>query len=155
MVTVSTSRYQKEKGGQEYTDESGDTAAELIEGAGHNVSSRMLVPDDLRLIGKQVKDFLKSEEDVLLLTGGTGAAESDVTIEAVRPFFDKELEGFGELFRRLSYDEVGTAAMLTRAMAGVSKGKVFLCLPGSPGAVRTALNFALGELPHLIHVARA
>ena len=155
VVTVSTSRFQKEKGGQEFTDESGDIAVNLIEGAGHKVSDRELIPDDLRLIGKHVRGFLKSKEDVLLLTGGTGVAKSDVTIEAVRPFFDKELEGFGELFRRLSYDEIGTAAILSRATAGVTKGKILLCLPGSPGAVKTALGATLSEMPHLIHVARA
>jgi molybdenum cofactor biosynthesis protein B len=91
----------------------------------------------------------------LVTTGGTGAGRRDLTIETLTPWVEKELPGFGELFRRLSFDEIGNAAMLSRAMCGVSRGKVICCLPGSEAAVRLALTrLLLPELPHLIWVAR-
>jgi len=142
------------KDGKPAPDESGDLAANLLAEAGHVVTRRKLIPDDGDEIRKQVKKFLGTKDDALLLTGGTGVAKSDVTIEAVRPFLEKELEGFGELFRRTSYDEIGAAAYLTRATAGVSAGKLILCLPGSPAAVRMALEIGMGEFPHLLYVAR-
>jgi molybdopterin adenylyltransferase len=154
LVTVSTSRYQMKKEGKDFTDESGDVAASLIGKAGHVVSGRSLLPDIKGTISKAVKEFLSSGDDVLLLTGGTGVARADVTIEAARPFFEKELEGYGELLRRIGYDEIGAAALLTRATAGISRGKLILCLPGSPEAVETALKSTMAELPHALRVAR-
>jgi molybdopterin adenylyltransferase len=154
IVTVSSSRWRKKKEGEEFRDESGDAADLLIRNSGHAVSGRRLVPDSKPMIEKEVRDFLKGKDDVLLLTGGTGAAKADVTIEVARPFFEKELDGFGELLRRVSYDEIGAAAFLTRATAGVSKGKLILCLPGSPGAVTTAMKTTIAELPHVLYVAR-
>ncbi len=154
VVTVSSSRWRKKKEGKEFRDEAGDVAALLIQDAGHSVSRRRLVSDSRPMIEKEVKDFFKGKDDVLVLTGGTGVAKADVTIEAVRPFFEKELDGFGELLRRVSYDEIGAAAFLTRATAGVSKGKLIVCLPGSPGAVTTALKTTIAELPHVLYVAR-
>ncbi len=154
VVTVSSSRWRKKKDGIEFQDEAGDNADLLIRNAGHSVARRRLVPDSRPMIEKEVKDFLKGKDDVLVLTGGTGAAKADVTIESVRPYFEKELDGFGELLRRVSYDEIGAAAFLTRATAGVSKGKLILCLPGSPGAVTTALKATIAELPHVLYVAR-
>jgi molybdenum cofactor biosynthesis protein B len=153
VITVSTSRHRKMKEGQEFTDEAGDIAEGEIKAAGHVVTRRALVSDDATMLRKEVKRFLSGRDDVLVLTGGTGVSSSDVTIETVRPFFQKELDGFGELLRRLSFDEIGAAAMLTRATMGVAKGKLILCLPGSPGAVRTALKASLGELPHAAYIA--
>lgn len=155
VVTVSTSRYGKRKDGVEFDDEGGDTAKREIEAAGHAVTGRGLVPDDAAMLRKEVRGFLAGRDDVLLFTGGTGVSSRDVTIETVRPYFEKELYGFGELLRRLSFDEVGSAAMLTRATLGVAKGKLIICLPGSPGAVRTALRAAAGELPHAVYIARS
>ena len=154
VVTVSSSRYRKMKEGTEYADESGDVAVRLILEAGHSVSGRSLVSDDVGMITKEVRKFLGEKDDVLLFTGGTGVAKADVTIEAVRPFFEKELDGFGELLRRVSYDEIGAAALMTRATAGVAAGRVILCLPGSPGAVKTALTTTISELPHAVHITR-
>lgn len=154
IVTVSTSRYAKKSKGESLDDVGGDTAESELRAAGHMVTSRSLVSDDGRMLRREVRAFLGSEDDVLLLTGGTGISSSDITIETVRPFFQKELDGFGELFRRLSYDEVGTAAMLSRATLGVADGKLVVCLPGSPGAVKTALKFMASELPHAVHIAR-
>ncbi len=155
VVTVSTSRYQMLKESREYRDESGDVAVKVILESGHSVSGRGLVSDSKDMIAKEVRGFLRGKDDVMLLTGGTGVAKRDVTIEAVRPFFEKELDGFGELLRRVSYDEIGAASLLTRATAGVAKGKLILCLPGSPGAVKTALDTSIVELPHAVHIARS
>jgi len=154
VVTVSTSRYAKMKGGAEYTDEAGDLAANETEKAGHSVSRRSLISDDRAMLRREVKDFLSGGEDVLLFTGGTGLSPRDVTVETVRPFFEKELDGFGELVRRLGYDEIGSAAALTRATAGVASGKLIVCMPGSPAAVKTAMRAFVGEFPHALFIAK-
>ena len=153
VVTVSSSRYQKMREGAEYTDESGDAACEEAERAGHKVTRRSLVSDDRTMLRREVKGFLSGKDDVLLLTGGTGLSPRDITVESVRPFFDKELEGFGELVRRLGYDEIGGAAILTRATAGVASGKLIVCMPGSPGAVRTAMRAFAHEFGHAKSIA--
>jgi molybdenum cofactor biosynthesis protein B len=155
IVTLSTSRYSMKKGGKEYTDEAGDVAVAEVTKAGHEVTDRKLISDDATMLRREVRAFLAGKDDVLLLTGGTGVSIRDITIETVRPFFEKELPGFGELLRRVSYDEIGSAAMLTRATAGVARGKLLVCMPGSPGAVKTALGAALPEFPHALFVARS
>ncbi len=155
LVTVSSSRYQSRAEGTRVKDESGDIAERIILKAGHALGSRSLVSDDRRLLGRAVRRFLKGRSDVLVLIGGTGVSSRDVTIETVRPRFEKELEGFGEIFRAASVKDIGTAAVLTRATAGVSGGKLLLCLPGSPHAVRTAMKLFIGEFPHVIHIARS
>jgi molybdopterin adenylyltransferase len=154
VVTVSTSRYAKMKGGEAYTDEAGDVAAEEAKRAGHQVARRVLISDDKPMIRRETRAFLSGREDVLLFTGGTGLSPRDVTVETVRPFLEKELEGFGELVRRLGYDEVGAAAALTRATAGVAKGKLIACMPGSPGGVRTAMKAFAAEFPHMVFIAK-
>jgi len=151
---VSTSRYSKRESGEEFTDEAGDAAIAAARGAGHTVTGRELISDDARMLRREVLAFLAGSDDVLLLTGGTGVSPRDITIETVRPYFEKEIAGFGELLRRVSYDEIGSAAMLTRATAGVAKGKLIVCMPGSPGAVETSLRVAMGEFPHILFVAR-
>jgi molybdenum cofactor biosynthesis protein B len=154
IVTVSTSRYAKKEEGESYTDEAGEVAASEVKKAGHEVSYRRLVSDDRAMIRREVKGFLSGDEDVLLLAGGTGLSPRDITVETVRPFFEKELEGFGELVRRLGYDDIGSAAALTRATAGVAKGKLMICIPGSPGGVKTALKAFVGEFPHILYIAK-
>ena len=153
VVTVSTSRYAKKGAGEAITDEAGDAAAEEASKAGHSVVRRGLVSDDASMIKREVKEFLSGEDDVLLFVGGTGLSPRDVTVEAVRPFLEKELDGFGELVRRLGYQEIGSAAALTRATAGVASGKLLVCMPGSPGAVRTAMGAFVGEFPHAVFIA--
>jgi molybdopterin adenylyltransferase len=156
VVTVSTSRYGSQaKGKKPVADESGDIAQALVERAGGKVVRRVLVPDDRKMLGTAVSRALKGADvDALVLTGGTGVSTTDVTIETVRPLLEKEIEGFGEIFRFVSFQKIGSAAALSRATAGVSHGKVIMCLPGSPDGVRTALGLFLGEVPHVLHLAR-
>ncbi len=136
-------------------DESGDLAKEMIERSKGVVAGRELVPDDAGMLRRTVSRALRSPGlDVVVLTGGTGVSSTDVTIETVRPMLEKEIEGFGEVLRAVSYQKIGPAAALSRATAGVAKGKVVMCLPGSPDAVRTALQLFLGEVPHVLHLAR-
>lgn len=136
-------------------DESGDLAQELIEANMGVVVERSLVPDDAKLIRRTISLALTEKKlDVIVLTGGTGVSTTDVTIETVRPLLEKEIEGFGEIFRSVSYQRIGVAAALSRATAGVAKGKVVLCLPGSPDAVGTALELFMGEIPHVLHLSR-
>lgn len=108
------------------------------------------------MIQEEVKRVLDSADlDAVIFCGGTGVAPSDVTIETVSPFLEKTLLGFGEIFRRLSYEQVGSAAVLSRAVAGVAKGKVFFCIPGSPDAVRISIErLILPEASHIVRHAR-
>jgi len=134
-------------------DSSGDLIVDLLEKAGHRVVFRTVVPDDRVLIGQSVGNALgMNDVDAVITCGGTGVSLSDVTIETIRPLLRKTLPGFGELFRRLSYDEIGSAALLSRALAGVAdKGKVIFCVPGSPQAVRLCLErLILPEVGHIL-----
>lgn len=99
-------------------------------------------------------EFIDSNADVIIFSGGTGVSKNDITVETLRSKFEKELEGFGELLRAISYRKIGTAAILTRATAGIKNGKLIVCLPGSPDAVKTALNKTLSEFPHIVFIAR-
>ncbi|MEZ0318488.1 MAG: MogA/MoaB family molybdenum cofactor biosynthesis protein [Pyrobaculum sp.] len=156
VVTVSTSRFQEKARGGSPTDESGDVAVEMITNAGHVVVGRDLLPDDVVAIRRKMFELTsRSDVDVVVFTGGTGLTKTDVTIEAVRPFFDKEIEGFGDVFRYFSIQEVGTAAFLTRATAGVVGDKLVFLLPGSPNAVRTGLKIILSEVSHLLYLAKS
>ncbi len=153
-MTVSTSRYNAKAEGSKSRDESGDVAAREISKLGHDVARRELVSDDTQMIRSEAEKFLGGSDDVLVFLGGTGVSPRDLTIETVRPFFKKELEGFGELLRSVSFRKLGAAAMLSRATAGVAAGKLFLCLPGSPDAARVALRSFGREIPHVLFVAR-
>ena len=153
LVTVSSSRYKIMHSGSEYKDESGDLASRLILEGGHKVDTRILLPDEKVMIRRAVQDFLKNGVHVMVLIGGTGVSPSDVTVESVVPFFEKELTGFGELLRNISYQKIGSAALLTRATAGTAKGKLIVCLPGSPNAVEVALRSFISEFPHIVSIA--
>ena len=154
LVTVSTSRYASRKKAKS-GDESGDVAAKGVARRGYRLARRTLISDERSMIRAEVRRFLKGRDDVLLFLGGTGVSSRDVTIEATRPFFEKELDGFGEMLRRVSYRRLGAASVLTRATAGVAKGKLILCLPGSPDAASTALRSFGKEFPHVLFVARS
>ncbi len=153
LTTVSSSRFAKMSDASAYADESGDLAERIIREKSHKVLKRSLIADDPKMIRSTVKGFFRSDADVLLFTGGTGVSPTDVTVETVVPFFEKELVGFGELLRSLSFNRIGSAAMLTRSTAGTARGKLILCLPGSPDGVETALLNFISEFPHIIAVA--
>ncbi len=145
VITVSDTRSLAE-------DRSGQTALEILQQAGHVVVHRQLVRDEPSEI-RQALDALLGRDDIqmVLLTGGTGLSPRDVTVEVVSHLFTKPLPGFGELFRMLSYQEIGPAAMLSRAVAGLAGRTAVFALPGSPQAVRLALEkLIVPELGHLI-----
>lgn len=157
IYICSTSRYKlMQQGEAGVSDVGGDTAVDLLRNAGHNVLFKKIVADDKAMISDAVKQALSMPDlDVAIFSGGTGITPTDVTIETVSPFFEKTLPGFGEFFRRISYDRVGSAAVLSRAVAGVAKGKALFCIPGSPDAVRVAVEMLiLPEAPHIVKHAR-
>ncbi|MEM3700451.1 MAG: MogA/MoaB family molybdenum cofactor biosynthesis protein [Candidatus Bathyarchaeia archaeon] len=156
IFTCSTSRYKQLKRGENVTDVSGDLIEAFLKNAGHTVILRKLIPDDKALIEEGIKQALANADlDAVIFCGGTGIAPSDITIETVSPFLEKVLPGFGEIFRRLSYDEIGSAAVLSRALAGIAKGKAFFCVPGSPDAVRLCFEkLILPEASHIVKHAR-
>lgn len=117
----------------------------------NEVAFYSIIPDDAGLLISMIKHVLESYDvDVIITTGGTGIGPRDITIEALKEIFDKEINGFGEIFRYESYKELGTGAILSRATAGVYKGKLIISLPGSPNAVKLGLSIILPELGHLI-----
>ncbi|MEZ6190563.1 MAG: molybdenum cofactor biosynthesis protein B [Phycisphaerales bacterium] len=144
------------------SDTGGKIIIDLLRAAGHTVSDYTLVKDEPKQIEKQLKSWLISSPqspppnpqphlNAILTTGGTGIAKRDTTVEVVRRLLDKELEGFGELFRMLSYEQVGPAAMLSRAVAGLAGDTLLFTLPGSPNAVRLAMEkLIIPELPHMV-----
>jgi molybdenum cofactor biosynthesis protein B len=145
VITLSTSRTRDE-------DKSGDVIQGLLETNGHAVPARIILPDNRDMLRKTVREMLRNKRvNAIITTGGTGLAPTDVTIEAVKDMLDKELPGFNSLFMFLSYREVKSACMLSRAMAGVIKGKVIFCLPGSPRACKLAMeSLIIPELGHIL-----
>ncbi len=134
------------------TDTGGATLRTLLSEAGMNLAPHVIVSDDMHAIRKCVSEVLKDKSvAAVVVSGGTGIGPRDVTIEALEPMFDKRLDGFGEAFRRLSWDEVGTRALLSRACAGVLDGRLLFVLPGSPSGVRLATtHLILPMLPHAL-----
>ena len=157
IYICSTSRYKQiEQGEKEVSDVGGDIIAELLKNAEQNILFKKIIADDETMIQDEAMFVLGlSALDVAIFSGGTGITSTDITIETVTPFFEKTLPGFGEFFRRISYDKVGSAAVLSRAVAGVAKGKAIFCIPGSPDAVKTAVEMLiLPEAPHIVKHAR-
>lgn len=148
VIIVSDTRDEK-------TDESGKIAKELITNVGHDVQAYRIITNNKALIQTTVREMLQNPKiNVILTSGGTGISKRDMTVDAVSELLDKRVEGFGELFRKLSYEEIGEAAMISRAMAGTTDGKLVFCLPGSKNAVKLALSkLILPELGHLIKEA--
>lgn len=143
VITVSSTRTRE-------TDTSGQKIADLLKEASIPVSTYSIIPDDIEQIRRALLDALRTSNCVII-NGGTGLTPDDWTIEAVAPLLDKKLDGFGEIFRAKSMAEVGTAAILSRALGGISGGKAIFCIPGSTPAVTLAMrDLILPELRHIL-----
>ncbi len=153
VISISTSRFAKYgsvKAPEEAEDISGRVIIDLLKSAGHNLQSYALISDEAESIIARLRALL-SNTDVIITTGGTGLAPRDVTIEAVQQMLQKEIPGFGELFRSISYEKIGSSAMLTRATSGIIGNTAIFCLPGSPNAVTLAMEaLILPELGHIL-----
>ncbi len=153
VVTVSDTASRGEK-----EDLSGKFLVEELEKNGHEKVYYTVVPDEKMAIVGAVVSAFRAGADVVVTSGGTGIASRDVTIESIRPLFDKELTGFGEIFRLLSYEEIGTAAVMSRATAGIIKSSgramAVFCLPGSLGAAKTGIKIILNEAGHVLKHGR-
>lgn len=150
IVTVSDTR-------TPVTDKSGQLIEEMLGNAGHRVAAREIVPDEPAQIAEQVEGYVeRAEIDCILITGGTGITARDQTPEAIRDLLTKELPGYGELLRMLSYQEIGSATILSRALGGLVGQTVVLTMPGSSAAVRLAMQqIILPELGHLVSMAKS
>lgn len=132
VLTVSDTR-------TEENDTSGDYLAEALAGDGHSIYDRCIVKDDIYQLRYRVSQWIAdSEVHAIITTGGTGFSSRDSTPEALAPLFDKSIEGFGEMFRKISYDEIGSSTVQSRALAGIANRTVIFCVPGSTGACKTA-----------------
>ena len=148
ILTVSDTR-------TEDTDTSGKTIAELLASAGHEVAGRAIVRDEAADVRARVEAALDRQDvQAVITTGGTGISARDSSFEAIAALLEKRLDGFGELFRMLSYQEIGSAAMLSRASAGMARRRIVISLPGSEHAVRLAMTkLVLPELGHMVREA--
>ena len=144
IITLSDSRKSKK------ADLSGEYIAEEIE-TRYTLKSRKLIPDEKEDLTNAIEEMVLDGVDVILTTGGTGLDTRDITVETVESLFEKKLDGFGEIFRSKSYEEIGAAALLSRATAGIYKKVIIFSMPGSPNAVKTALGIIIDELPHIVH----
>ncbi|MFC2020781.1 molybdenum cofactor biosynthesis protein B [Chloroflexota bacterium] len=146
VLTFSDSRTEQD-------DESGKLLCQKLNEAGHRVLDYAVLKDDSEAIRQKISELLDRDElQVIITNGSTGVSHRDVAVETVSPILEKKLDGFGELFRSLSYQEIGTASIMSRAIAGMARGKVIICLPGSPGAARLAADSII--LPEIGHMVR-
>ncbi len=148
VLTISDSRTEQD-------DESGKLLRRELSQSGHRVIAYAILKNDSEAIKRKISELLGQEElQVIITTGGTGLGHRDITVETVSSVLEKKLDGFGELFRSLSYQEIGTASIMSRAIAGVAGGKVIICLPGSVGAVGLAVEkIILPEIGHMVREA--
>ena len=149
VITVSDTRTLQ-------TDSGGQAVVDLLEGGGHEVVDRQIIPDEPDQMRRLLSEYRERDDvDVVLMTGGTGLGSRDQTFETVSQMISKPLPGYGELFRMLSFEEIGAAAMLSRATGGLMGRTVLLTMPGSRAAVRLAMErLILPELGHLVREAR-
>ncbi|HEV7301377.1 MAG TPA: MogA/MoaB family molybdenum cofactor biosynthesis protein [Tepidisphaeraceae bacterium] len=149
VITLSDTRTRE-------TDKSGQRIHALLHDVGHAVGHYEILKDDAALLRPVVLQLLGDTSiDVILTTGGTGIAKRDVTVDAIDALLDQPLPGFGELFRMLSWQQIGSGAMMSRAIGGIAKGKVVFAMPGSTAAVELAMTkLILPELPHLLSELR-
>jgi molybdenum cofactor biosynthesis protein B len=150
LFTVSSSRYRNKA----LRDETGELALNLCKNAGHHCSISIIDDDKWMIRLRVIKALYEDKNDAAILMGGTGISPRDVTIEAIEPILDKTLDGFGEIFRRLSFDSIGSPALMTRSVAGIMEDKPVFCLPGSPEAAKVGVVLALKELPHAVFIAK-
>jgi molybdenum cofactor biosynthesis protein B len=146
IITLSDSRNISE-------DLSGDYIEDEIKKR-YALKSRKIIKDDETYLIDTIEDMIIENIDVILTNGGTGLSSRDITVESVEKLFDKKIDGFGEIFRHQSYIEIGSGALLSRATAGVYKKCCIFSMPGSPNAVKTAMNIIIDELPHIVHHAQ-
>ncbi|MFZ2071866.1 MAG: molybdenum cofactor biosynthesis protein B [Halobacteriota archaeon] len=153
VLSISTSKYwNNQKGAKEIGDLSGEIAKELVTKGGHEVVYYDILPDNESKIDEGITKALNSDAGFIITTGGTGMTKNDITIEVISKRLEKVMPGFGELFRWKSYEEIGTAAVLSRAIAGMIAKKAVFCLPGSPDAVRLALTGII--MPEIAHIMK-
>ncbi len=148
VLTISDTRTERD-------DESGRLLVKKLSENGHRVIVYCILKNEPDSIKKKIYELLKEEElQVIIATGGTGVSRRDITVETIYPILEKKLDGFGELFRSLTYSEIGTGSIMSRATAGVVGGKVIICLPGSLGAAKLAMDkIILPEIGHLVREA--
>lgn len=140
VLTVSDTRI-------ESTDKSGNYLADALSTAGHQLADKKIVPDDIYQMRAVVSQWIASEKvQAVIVTGGTGFGSRDATPEAMTPLFDKTIDGFGELFRQVSLEDIGTSTIQSRCVAGLANGTVIFCLPGSTGACRTGWEIIQPQL---------
>lgn len=155
LVVVSTSRYQEQQGGLQTSDKTIPLVKETLNG-NPNISLKAteIIPDNSYLIKESLTKFMDNTSiHAIIFSGGTGLTPKDITYETLTPLIEKEITGFGEIFRALSYEEIGPAAMLSRATGGNIKDKAIFLLPGSPKAVKLALNkLLIPELRHIVYM---
>ena len=144
LITLSDSRK------SEKLDLSGKYIAEEIESR-YTLKSRKLIPDEKEDWINSIDSMVNEDIDVIMTNGGTGLDTRDITVETVESLFEKKIDGFGELFRAKSFEEIGSAALLSRATAGIYKKAIIFSMPGSPNAVKTAMSLIIDELPHFVH----
>jgi molybdenum cofactor biosynthesis protein B len=152
LLVVSDSRYKEQEEHKEVDDESSLVAKRILEENGDEISTREIVPDEsAKILGTILTLIERTDCDAILTIGGTGLSKRDVTIESIRKLIEKEVIGFGEIFRNLSYLKIGTPAILSRALAGIIRNKVIFCLPGSPQSVELGLrNLIIPEIGHML-----
>ena len=144
VITVSDTRSPQ-------TDRSGETIKQLLVEAGHSVLAYRIIPDEPTLIRDYLQEVAqRADIEAIIFNGGTGIAPRDTTYDAIEGLLEKTLPGFGEIFRALSYQEIGSRAIASRAVAGIYQGKLLFSIPGSTGAVKLALSQII--IPELIHL---
>ena len=139
----------------EETDESGKLIKQRLLDKGHQVVHYCILKNDATMLKNKINELVKQDAvQVIITSGGTGLSHKDVTVDTIQPMLEKKLDGFGELFRQLTYQELGTASIMSRATAGVINGKVIICFPGSLGAATLAMDkIILSEIGHLVREA--
>jgi molybdenum cofactor biosynthesis protein B len=152
LLVISDSRYKQQEEHIEVDDESSSKARKILEENGYEISARQIVPDESKKIIENILAITKRDDcDAILTIGGTGLSRRDVTIESAKKLIEKEIIGFGEIFRNLSYQKIGTPAILSRALAGIIGNKAIFCLPGSPQSVELGVrNLIVPEIGHIL-----